>query len=152
MNSITSNSISSYNSNYINNATNVIQATQNDTATSNTSMLTKTSDTSEISNDYSSNSYGSFVKIVREVSSETEKVSCSGGYMSADVAFFIKAESMKLEGYNVPSVDNSMSSYSNFIDKMKNYISNDHDTDSNSNYLINFCDNLQERLKTYGIN
>jgi len=151
MNSINGNVINSYTYTNANNTTNSVQSTENDTSSSNTNTenTATTGDTIEISTDCSSNS--SFIKTLREVSSETETIPCAGGYMTADVALFNIREAMKDAGYNVPSADSNCSSYSDFIDQMKDFISSNSDI-SSSSPIIDFCDNLQERLKMYGIN
>ena len=70
--------------------------------------------------------------------------------MTCDVAMSTIKEAMKDSGYNVPSIDSDCSSYSDFINEAKKFISSRSDI-SCSSQLLDFCDDLKERLNMYGI-
>jgi len=148
MNSITENTINSYTSNYVNNTNALLQAVKDDNSNSNSSTQNTTTvgDTIEVS----TNKNTAFFKALNEVSSERGNFQVDGSNISDGGAFLTAVEMMKDHGYNVPSFDSSCSSYSDFIDKMKDFLSSN--SDSFSSNVINFCDDLQERLKAYGIN
>jgi hypothetical protein len=146
MNTITNNAINYYKSNRVNNTNTSVQSVKDETSKSNTTVKNTTTvgDTVEIS----ANKKAAFLKILNEVSSESEPVQLGNHKLSASAAFMTAIKNMNGPAWYSDSSSDSFPGYSDLIDNTKSFLSSNNDS---SNNFINFCDKLKDSLSQYGI-